>query len=179
MKFTIKEGRHYSEPSHIRVHFGVSKIKFKFKFSKECVYPMDDVRIDADDYDINKLHGFSQGHHHWNASARLGWIPSVNQVGRIELYRYCYNKGKRIPDYIPIVTVDVEKWYEAEIELNDLFQTATFKIWDTESGLSLCTASTAYKRPAFKWGYKLDPHFGGDHVSPHDMAIWIEELSAD
>jgi hypothetical protein len=172
MRFTIKKGRHYSNPPRIRIHFGITKLKFKFKFSKECLYPIND----ADDYDINKLYGLSHGLHHRN-SIRLGWASSASQVGRIDLFRYIYNKGARIPDYTPIATIDVEKWYEGVENISKLFKTASFAIREHGSGLSICTASTGYECPKFKLGYYLKPFFGGDHVSPHDMNIWIEELA--
>jgi hypothetical protein len=148
-------------------------MKFKFKFSKECLYPIDPKN--ENDYDINKLCGFGHGYHRWN-SIRLGWLPTEDG-SKIGLYRYCYNEGSRIPDYIPILLVDVEKWYEATPEINELFKTATFAIRDAETGFSLCTASIAYKCPRFKWGYKLKPYFGGDNPAKQDMAISIEELA--
>lgn len=170
-KYTIKKGNHYSSPPHIRFHFGITKLKFKFKFSSDCIYPINDT----DDYDINKVYGFSQTLHHQN-SIRLGWTSSISQTGRIDLYKYIYNNGKRIPDYTPITTIDVEKWYEATIEIDELFKIAIFSIRDVETGFIICTASTRYECPKFKWGYYLGFYFGGDHVAEQDMTISVEKI---
>lgn len=170
-KFTIKKGNHYSTPPHIRFHFGITKLKFKFRFSKDCLYPINNT----DDLDINKLYGFSHAWHHKN-SLRLGWIPSPTQTGRIELYKYCYNYGKRIPDYLPIAVVDAESWYEASISIDEVFGLVTFIISDPERNLTLAISSSMYRCPQFKWGYMLKPYFGGDHVAPHDMSISIQQI---
>lgn len=172
MKFTIKKGNHYSSPLHIRIHFGITKLKFKIKFSKECIYPIND----ADDYDINKGYGFSHGLHHHD-SIRLGWASSASQVGRINLYKYIYNNGKRIPDYTPITTVDTEKWYEVTIEIDELFKTVIFSIIDAETGFSICTSFTGYECPKFKWGYLLKSYFGGNHTAKQTMTICVEDMS--
>lgn len=173
MQFTIKKGNHYSTPLHLRFHFGITKLKFKFKFSKECIYPIQPD--DIDDFDINKLYGFGHGYHRHN-SVRLGWLPSVKQVGRVDLFRYVYNEGARIPDYTPIATIDVEKWYEGVEDVSKLFKTASFSIREHETGLSICSASIGYKCPKFVLGYKLKPYFGGDHSAEQDMTIWVEEI---
>lgn len=174
-KFTIKKGSHYSKPPSIRVHFGITKIKFRFKFDKDCYYHLDDASIDPDDHDINKLYGFSFLYHHWE-SIRIGWLPSIKFKDMIELYRYIYNHGRRIPDYTPMATIKTEVWYEATIELNTLLNTVLFVIKESDSGLGICTSSTSYDAPKIRWGYKLDFHFGGDYVAPNDMCAYIEEL---
>jgi hypothetical protein len=169
IKFTIKKGQHYSRPLHLGAHFGITKLKFRFMFTQECAYPIQPN--DTDDFDINKLCGFSHGYHHHN-SVRFGWLPSLKEPGKIELYRYVYNHGKRIPDYIPIATVNTKEWYDGELVASKLYKQALFVV--KKDGLGITSASTAYETPAVTWGYALDPYFGGDYTAPHDMGIYLD-----
>lgn len=86
-------------------------IKMRFMFSESCFYKFND----ADQYDVNKLFGFSIGQHH-NNSFRFGWRPN-SDLSKMEIVGYEYLNKLRIPT-LPICEVKVGKWYGYEIRYN-------------------------------------------------------------
>lgn len=170
-KYTLKKGAHYSTPSELRFHFGIKDgamtYKFRFMFTDECIYPV----VSGDDLDINKMAGFSLGLHHHN-SVRFGWLPSVKEPGKIDLFRYYYNQGKRIPDYTPIATIGTGEWFDGELAVTRILDKALFEV--RKDGTTITSSSVPYKVPRFTWGYYLKPFFGGDNACPKDMSIYLD-----
>lgn len=121
--------------------------------------------------DINKLFGigFLPGGHH-KESARFGWRYSPEK-DRIELFTYCYFKGRRKFKHLADLTIF--KSYILSIQF--LRFAYYFKVLD-EHGKHFYADSTEPYTHEKKWGYKLGPYFGGDLPSPHAMTIQIRKV---
>ena len=167
MHYRILQGTHSADGTHIGFHFGRKSMERTIKFHSTCKYEIED----ADQFDINKVYGFSEGYHHHN-SARFGW--RYNKYSNdIELLAYVYNDGKRIQEWqkdilIKRVKLDQEVKTKIEIFRNKYVFSATNSL-----GTSIC------EMPRGRWtlpfGYKLFPYFGGDKTAPHDMYIEVSK----
>lgn len=164
MKRFVKKGNHYSIHP-IGIHFGIRKFKFRFKLDGSCLYPI----LDADDYDLNKLYGFSYGYHHKN-SIRIGWRPDERDDKKIQLHSYVYNKGKRTMNYIDSIITD--KWYEMEIETL-LCNKVVFTLSDNKV---LSKRTEDFVMPKFIAGYFLDFYIGGNKPARKDTIAYIERI---
>ncbi|XAI97403.1 hypothetical protein [Leptolyngbya phage Lbo-JY46] len=90
----IKKGKHYNKwswipkplinPKKITIEFVVTDAFIYEHTNKECIG------------DVNKLGGFSRGHHHKN-SFRFGWEWKQDQL---HMYRYVYEDGVRSITFI-------------------------------------------------------------------------------
>jgi len=165
--YFIKKGKHSSG-----FHFGITfskKIAFDCKFDKSCLYGNIG---DNDNYDINKLFGFSTTWYHHKQSGRVGWRCLDGE--NIELLTYSYNDGKRDnreSDVLGVVKAD--EWFRCTIEdLEDCykytFQKSTMK--------NMSIKYDAKQKDWFLFHYKLFFYFGGSKKCPHDMKITILEL---
>ncbi len=155
--YKIKKGKHSSG-----LHFGpffTNKISFSAEFSESCIYNLGN----SDQFDINKLIGFSNGFHHKN-SARIGWRAKGEQI---EIVTYCYVDGVRIREEIMGLVAPGEKFFCVIKEIGDL--------WVLQFQ-SLSHFSKFYVKRGKQtfWGYKLYPYFGGNNVAPHNMEIKIQ-----
>ena len=88
IRIKIKKGRHYPYLIPIAFPFWVKKNdvnsrKARFMFTDSCMFDLKD----EDQWDVNKLFGFSIGHHHNNSSFRFGWRPLLNK-NTIEIVAY-------------------------------------------------------------------------------------------
>ena len=86
--YIINKGKHYAKGLKFGVTFS-NKISFRGKFTESCLY--DDLGKN-DNYDINKLFGFSTTWFHHIQSGRVGWRCLDGKT--IQLLTYSYNKGK-------------------------------------------------------------------------------------
>ena len=160
-KYEIRKGHHRSGVFFDLRLFDYN-LNFDFLFEENCYFQP----IEEDDFDINKLYGFSYGLHHKD-SIRLGWRPSKNE-GKIEVFIYYYNNGKR--DWKYLSDVGTDRVYNCSIELfNDSF---IVKINDS-LGNNMSSELIDFQFPKIKWGYYLFPYFGGNKTAPKDMAIWV------
>lgn len=163
MNFTIKKDHHYSDGFLFKLFNLVSvsnRLEYIVEFDSSCIYDL----ISEDQYDINKLFGFSSGMHHVN-SARFGW----NWDGRhLHIYSYCYINKKRNISYI--CSIDLEKEYKFII-LNKK-TSYLFTIIDLETNKIYQTSIT--KQPTPLPGYQLWPYFGGNCKAPHDIKISLK-----
>lgn len=169
----IKKGHHHSGlfysgilPCFPRITKSIYN-GFKFKFDKSCLFEVKD----ADDYDINKLFGFSFGWHHKN-SIRLGWRPSALNEKKIQLFAYWYNHSIRSSGFI--CEIDADVIYRANI--NCYFQNNTIRISIVQENNTHLIGSFAIQKfdfPKIRLGYYLFPYFGGNKEAPHDMKIHI------
>jgi len=143
-------------------YFKMKDLNIKVKFDKECLYTL------PDQYDqINKLFGFSFGHHHKN-SARFGW-RAVGQ--KIEIHTYCYVNGER--KYEKLIDCLPEEWVELDLDAFKTYYEFKAKNIDGERALKRVD-----KNPTglLQWfTYKLFPYFGGKYPAPHSMGITIIE----
>ncbi len=160
IQYIIHKGQQYCDDNNFKT-IAYSELKFKVKFDSSAIYT---TKEPANQYDINKLYGFSDnnsGHHQF--SARFGWRWSD---GALRLFGYVYNEGIRRSKELGTVTIGAEN--NCSIQAGHGFYTFTLNtITDTLLRKSITLEAA---------GYKLYPYFGGDETAPHDIKIWIEEL---
>ena len=113
MKITIGKNRHYPWLIPLAFPLWVSKRNgkmrtAKFLFTDSCLFDLHD----EDQWDVNKLFGFSIGYHH-KTSFRFGWRPKLDS-GRIEIVGYEYNDGIR-QKTMPICEVEINEWHDFRI----------------------------------------------------------------
>jgi hypothetical protein len=149
-------------PVLIRKDKSFSIIK-SFKFTESTIYYFDD----NDQYDVNKLFGFSIGMHH-NNSVRFGWRPNKD-LSKIEIVGYEYHDKLRIPT-LPICEISLNKWYEYQLKYNHKTNYIEYLVTDGEN--SFGTQHPIKIKKKFNFGYKLDLYFGGNKTAPHKMIIY-------
>jgi hypothetical protein len=135
-----------------------------FKFDSSTLYHFED----EDQYDINKLMGFSIGMHH-NNSFRFGWRPNKD-LSKMEIVGYEYLNKLRIPE-LPICEVKLDKWYKFELKYIAETGQIEYVVTDGNEIFSCKHPATNIKRK-FNLGYKLYLYFGGNKKAPHDMIIY-------
>ncbi|MEO6733089.1 MAG: hypothetical protein ABIN01_17830 [Ferruginibacter sp.] len=158
IKYTILKGQHYCDKSTIK-SFSKSQLNFKVKFDSSAIY---ESVITENQYDINKLHGFSEGINHHQNSARIGW--SWNKKA-LRLYAYVYSDSTRIMKEITTVPIGPE--ISCSIGISG--SRYVFSINEATLGIERKIKGAPIA------GYWLYPYFGGDEVAPHDVSIYILE----
>jgi hypothetical protein len=159
VEHTILSGAHYSDHSAF-IETEYSQLKFLVRFDSTAMYTTTDP---ANQYDINKLYGFSDnnaGHHDF--SARIGWRWSD---GALRLFAYVYNNGNVA--YQELTTVSIGEVHECSIFATE----GRYIFIADDKTISLPRVSEGNVAK----GYKLFPYFGGDETAPHDIHIWIKE----
>jgi hypothetical protein len=160
---TIKKGGHYSSPLSFKLHTGRKSFSTVVKFDESCRYDLGN----DNQLDWNKLGGLSYGYHKHN-SVRIAWRYN-KAVDKIELALYCYIDGER----------HISKFHEL-FPINE-------KIYVIASAISTEIHSIAVINDEYcfadiqrvikpKWGYYLNPYFGGNEVAPHDINIWLQRV---
>ena len=157
--YTIPAGQHSSDKSVIK-SVKVTTMNFVAKFDNSAIYQS---VIPENQYDINKLYGFSEGFNHQYNSARIGW--AFND-GALRLYAYAYNKGVRESQEITPVTIGTE--VSCSISVSRYLYTFTVNNVSVTLPRANSTSSAS--------GYQLYPYFGGDEVAPHNIYISIKHL---
>lgn len=163
-KFTIKANTHYSWGWH---HLGFTfknKIAFRAKFSNSCLYDLRNVN----NYDINKLFGFSTSIWHHNQSARVGWRRHDNNS--IEVVTYSYYNHVRVPETI-LGIVKPEQEFTCTIE-----DTESHYVYTYNEGDTFKKVEDHKLRDKVWFKYLLWPFFGGDQTAPHHMILYIERI---
>ncbi|HMK05824.1 MAG TPA: hypothetical protein VK489_16600 [Ferruginibacter sp.] len=159
VQFTISAGGHYCDKNAL-TPVSISEMNFKVRFDSSAIYQTTDPQ---NQYDINKLYGFSEGHDHHQNSARIGW--SWNDTA-LRLYAYTYKNGLRDSKEITMVSIGADINCGIKVSGNAYI----FK-----AGNTTVTMPRAFNDPLAN-GYKLYPYFGGDEVAPADIRILIQEL---
>lgn len=162
-KFRIKAGSHYS--SSLLYHFGITfkdKIACRAKFDKSCLYDLKNVN----NYDINKLFGFSTTFFHHNQSARIGWRRHDDTS--IEVVSYTYRDHNRVPETL-LGIVKPDQVFTSTIAETEKEYIYTFH---SEDVFTRITDHKKSDKVLFK--YMLFPYFGGDQTAPHDMLIYLD-----
>lgn len=167
--YLIKKGKHKSKSGKIKFLplFFIDKHQFKFKFSKDCIYPNSYGK-----YQINKLSGvafgipnifniFNNRSTHQN-SFRIGWRPLNSE--KIGLIAYYYINGKRYEKNM--ISVLPEKEYYCDIKFNK-----------SKINVKVDNVKFEYYYNNNKnyrvFGYRLFPYFGGLIPAPHNMKIYL------
>lgn len=157
-KYTILKGQHYCDKSVLK-SFAGSHLNFRVKFDSSAIYQTIDP---VNQYDINKLYGFSEGANHHENSARIGW--SWNRSA-LRLYAYAYSKSVREMKEITSVAIGDEIACSIGIK-GDQY---VFSVGRASIKLKRAIEGEAIA------GYQLYPYFGGDEVASHNIFIYIED----
>ena len=168
-EFIIKKGKHKTSRFYFDLTFK-KNIKFQAKFDESCLYDLGN----NDNYDINKLYGFSTTYFHQKQSGRVGWrcIDGKN----IQLLTYSYNDSNRdLNDSEVLGEVKPNELFECEIIDNE--DHYLYKFFKLNKKCELISSAIDTKQKDwFLFHYKLRPYFGGNNPAPHDMKIWIKIL---
>ena len=157
--YRILRGEHYSKQgTYAKVDY--TELRFMVKFDSSAIYKT----LNPDNqYDINKLYGFSDNDaHHHEFSARIGWRWSKEAL---RLFGYIYNNG--IVSSEEITTINIGSENDCSIKIGG--DSYIFSV----NGKTIAMPRTS--TGAVAKGYKLFPYFGGDETAPHDIHIWIKE----
>lgn len=153
-RYLIRKGNHYCDQNAVK-SVSTSEMKFTAKFNTSAMYTTIDP---VNQYDINKLWGFSEGLNHQYNSARIGW----NYYGNaLRLHAYVYSKGVRYSQEITTIPVGAEIACGIKLSGSKYLITANGITVTMPRGLSTSRAS----------GYQLYPYFGGDETAPQDITI--------
>jgi hypothetical protein len=157
--FIIQEGNHSASGVHASVHVAKS-LNFSAKFNNTAEYYLGNVN----QYDINKLYGFSDCYsaHHTN-SARFGWVWN-DQTLRLEIHAYVYSSSLRSSKFIDTVKLNQKYQYQISVNKSQYEFRLNGKLVTLPRGCS----------STFATGYKLYPYFGGDEVAPHQIQITVD-----
>jgi hypothetical protein len=160
IKYSIFKDAHYCDKTVIKTFTGTG-MKLKVKFDSSAIYN----NLDPENqYDINKLAGFTEGIDNHVNSARIGWSWNDNAL---RLYAYSYADAIRSSQEICTVAIGQELFVTISVTENEY----VFKINDKTVSL-LRTVHTASVS-----GYWQYPYFGGDETAPHDIFIYMEEAA--
>ncbi len=165
-KLKIRRNRHYAVPGFplpfpVRVDDAVpTQMSGMFKFTESCLYEFDD----DDQYDFNKLFGFSIGYHH-RTSFRFAWRPNET-IDKIEVASYSYINGERTPSTV-LTEIELNKWYNYTIyydpiELNVYYTINDITVVEDVSDLN----------KTYGLGYTLGFYFGGNKRAPHKIFVY-------
>jgi hypothetical protein len=157
--YLIRRGNHYCDQNTLK-SIRTSAMNFVVRFDSSAIYS---TVLAANQYDINKLYGFSEGLNHQYNSARVGWRWSDNAL---RLFGYVYKTGTRYSQ--EICTIPIGTDITCSIKLNGYF----YDITANGIKVSLPRASNSSSAS----GYQLYPYFGGDEVAPRDITIKIRNL---
>ena len=161
IKYTILSGQQVCDKS-VYTPTNYSQLKFLVKFDSTAIYQTIDS---ANQDDINKLFGFSDNNtDHHSFSARFGWRWSN---GALRVFGYTYNNGIRDSKELGIINIGTENNCSIKVS-------STQYIFSLNGYVDSMTRESTIPSAI---GYKLFPYFGGDELAPHDIRIWIKELS--
>lgn len=163
IQYTIRQGQQFCDKSTF-APVEYSELKFVVKFDSSAIY---NTLNSSNQYDINKLYGFSDNdsaHHRY--SARFGWRWSDQAL---RLFVYVYNSGIRTSKELGTIQIGTEN--NCSIKVTDGHY--IFSLNNTTDTLLRSSTTDRGK------GYKLYPYFGGDETAPHDINILIKEIKTD
>jgi len=161
IKYTIQKGNQFCNGNGFK-EIGLNEMKFIAKFDSTAIY---ETRLAENQYDINKLYGFSDNNaDHHEYSARFGWRWSDHAL---RLFAYVYNEGTVSSKGLTTVAIGAEINCSIKISGNNYLFTVN---GETTPMPRLSTTEKAK-------GYQLYPYFGGDETAPHEISIWISPLS--
>ena len=177
IRIRIKKGRHYPYLIPIAFPFWVKKDDGsfrtdRFRFTASCMFNLHD----EDQWDVNKLFGFSIGHHQKGSSFRFGWRPLLNNM-TIEIVAYEYHDGVR-QKTMPICEVQLNKWYKFRVGYLPHINRTHYLVMDERTN-KLIKDREIYEfsndfvlKKKSGLGYTLGVYFGGNEKAPQDITIY-------
>lgn len=167
-KYTVFKGLHDFFP--IKFSFSQNNmLKFEAYFDHNCLYNFND----SDDFDINKLMGFSTTWWHHRQSIRVGWRPSKTESGKIDLLTYVYNNSKRLEEQLIFSVYPKEIFKITLIDSLDSFTFIGNKTMINDTSKIITIPKDILDYPFY---YRLYPYFGGNKKAPHKMTLHIKIL---
>lgn len=157
--YTIRQGQHYCDQNSLK-SVRTSEMKFMAKFDNSAIYQS---VLPENQYDVNKLWGFSEGINNQYNSARIGWSWNNNAL---RLYGYVYAKGVRYFQEITPVAIGSDITCSIKLAGSTYLFTVNGVSISLPRGLSTTQAS----------GYQQYPYFGGNETAPHLITILIKSL---
>jgi len=136
-------------------------------FTDSCMFNLHD----EDQWDVNKLFGFSIGNHHSGSSFRFGWRPILKN-NTIEIVAYEYHDGIR-QKTMPIAEVKLNKWYQYQIGYFPRLNRTHYVINDSEiiNGTNYQFSNDFTLKKKSGLGYTLGVYFGGNEKAPQNIVI--------
>lgn len=160
-RYIIPKGQHYCEGNNFRA-VAVTDMRFMVRFDSSVIYT---TSIPANQYDINKLYGFSDNNSdHHQYSARIGWRWSD---GALRLFGYVYNNGATTSREITAVPIGSDINCAIKVMKGSYLFTVN-NITETMPRLSTTEKGS---------GYQLYPYFGGDEAAPHEVSVWVKDIN--
>jgi len=160
--FVIPSGKHAAFVPKVQ-SLQSKYLRFEAIFDASARY---NTQTAVNQYDINKLMGFSDcnSHHHSN-SARFGW-RWLNDT--LEIHAYVYADGERKSKLIG--AVDLNESYQYELSIQDEFYVFELEGYDPVymDRINICNKGLYYM---------LYPYFGGNEKAPHEIVIQIKQES--
>lgn len=157
--YLIRQGQHFCDQSTLK-SVKTSEMKFMVIFDSSAIYQ---TVSPANQYDINKLYGFSEGFDNQYNSARIGWRWSDNAL---RLFGYVYKQGTRYSQEITAIPINAEISCSIKLSGSSYIISANGNAVTLPRGLSTSTAN----------GYQQYPYFGGDEVAPRNISIKIKNI---
>jgi len=172
IRIKIKKGRHYPYLIPIVCPFWVRKNdsnyrNAQFMFSRSCLFDLHD----EDQWDVNKLFGFSIGHHQRRSSFRFGWRPILSE-SLIEIVAYEYHDGVRQTTR-PLCKINLNEWYKFTISYNNINNKSFYFVNEK----SFMNDVNLEKKSGL--GYTLGVYFGGNEKAPQDITIYKRKICQD
>ena len=174
--YTIKKGANYSDKSTLKA-VKTSDMKFYAKFDATSIYKN---MLPENQYDINKLWGFSEGLINSTNSCRIGWSYNDGQYGGIynvgttllRLYAYSYANSIRYSKEICVVPINTD--LNCSIKLSGSLYTCTVSF--VVNGITQTFSTTITRGPltTSASGYQQYPYFGGNETAPQNIYINIK-----
>lgn len=160
IKYTIQKGNQYCDGNNYKA-IETTEMQFVAKFDSTAMYQ---TQSSENQYDINKLYGFSDNNaDHHQYSARFGWRWSDNAL---RLFAYVYNNGEVSSKELCTVATGAE--------INCAIKVSGSNYLFIVNGVPTQMPRTATTEKAK--GYQLYPYFGGDEPAPHQINIWIKNI---
>jgi hypothetical protein len=135
-------------------------MKFVARFDTSAIYTTVNP---VNQYDINKLYGFSEGLDHQVNSARIGWRWSD---GALRLFGYIYKSSVRYSQEITTIPFNTD--ITCSIKLSG------YNYLITANGVTVTLPRASNSTSAS--GYQLYPYFGGDENAPKNIYIKIKNI---
>lgn len=180
MKYTIQRGKQHASP----LFFGFEinqypRLSYRCSLTESCQYNLvgNPDTMEGDDFDINKLVGFGflNFHklkpHHWD-SVRVGWVWN-SEKKLFDLYGYCYIEGERQKQLLLSVPTGIPFDVEITSSKTYYFVEVSFHFEGQRRARSVL-----FNRKKVRWvPYLLGPYFGGDQNAPHDVHLFLTDLT--
>lgn len=157
MAATILKGFHYSFGVAPKIYTTPTTISKQITFTDSCRYNLNS----EDQADINKLFGIGYFPSHHHNSVRFGWRYDL-KTEKIEVLAYWYEN--KVRKNMSLFFANIGKKYEYNIHALKGSHILSVKN----------TVGYTIFVPIKRYGFSLNPYFGGNKRAPHTMKILID-----